>query len=889
MKIRKTLGIDLGTTNSVIALLDPTDSALLTGRDAQGRAIQPSVLACAAGPDRLVAGWSARQLRRSGQPLVSSAKRSMGLERRFSLGPERTLTPIEVSAGILSHCRDLLAATLNDPRYLLDTAIITMPAYFNHNQIEDTRRAGELAGFEVVELLHEPTAAAAYYSWVEGHEDATYLVYDLGGGTFDVSVIRRRLGDYEVLGVSGDPFLGGDDFDRLLASHLQEILERSHPHRISFDLKGETGRVNFAALIDVAERLKVELSEKPGAECDENVAIDETGEQARLHAIVERSTFEALIRDKVHRTIETCHDALTRAREKCGLNLADIDHVILVGGSSRIPLVRETIRTAFCNPGLPEHVRNLEPLLHEPDLCVAYGAALRAGMHGTRYVFPVVRSDGEPAGLLPDLDVELLGDAGLDVELHWTSPVNVRTTHYVLTGVLRGPGAAEVRHGGSLRVRCFATGLTEEVFVGRDGTFSLGLELQAETDNALEVTVCDNLGRELTRIPACVRHRAQSGNGSPGLGVLPTQLITKPLSIEVLDRKRQRIKQILAPVGAALPGSFQTTCRTIDQSGKILVPIFEENRVIKQMALDGLDRSLPVGSPVDVEFHIDVRHSVEVRVHVREANRSERVTLEGPPPPHVPSQQEIDEVRDRIEDLLHGLAGGVRSRIKARMGQVVGELYEARHYDDEPKAIQRMAELRDLLQQAESEKSRQLEPPWTRFAQLAQHCRSLAGEAARITGRAREEMADYVKAQERHAERAYHERNQPLYHECWLNLERYLYSLQDICRGSSAEQQEGISENPEEQARGEVERFRNYLSRVWKEVRGRGRKDLEPKLAEIARKSQGLSRGVKDDPTETIRTVRRWMKELCKIEWLAREGRGLDDEGNTTGLLEGTI
>src|SRR5207244_144826 len=157
----------------------------------------------------------------------------------------------------------VLAATLNDPRQLLDAAIITMPAYFNHNQIEDTRRAGELAGFEVVELLHEPTAAAIYYSWLENHGDATYLVYDLGGGTFDVSVIRRRLGDYEVLSVSGDPFLGGDDFDRLLATHLIEkalfsrecsasadsaLAERSRSNEKSFDLATPTGAVNFARL-----------------------------------------------------------------------------------------------------------------------------------------------------------------------------------------------------------------------------------------------------------------------------------------------------------------------------------------------------------------------------------------------------------------------------------------------------------------------------------------------------------------------------------------------------------------------------------------------------------------------------------------------------------------
>src|SRR5205807_8985290 len=146
---------------------------------------------------------------------------------------------------------DMLARTLNDPRQLLDSAIITMPAYFNHNQIEATRQAGELAGYEVVELLHEPTAAAVYYSWLGGHGDATYLVYDLGGGTFDVSIIRKRFDDYEVLSVSGDPFLGGDDFDRLLASHLQQSVSQGRD--LNFDLTTPEGAANFAALVRAAE------------------------------------------------------------------------------------------------------------------------------------------------------------------------------------------------------------------------------------------------------------------------------------------------------------------------------------------------------------------------------------------------------------------------------------------------------------------------------------------------------------------------------------------------------------------------------------------------------------------------------------------------------------
>ncbi len=151
MKIRKSVGIDLGTTNSVIALLDATDSVLITGQDEHGQKTIPSVVGCQGDSGRAVVGRAAAALRGNPAGPVSSVKRHMGLERTISLGPE-SLTPPQVSARILGKLRELLAATLNDARYLLDSAIITMPAYFNHNQIEATRQAGELAGFDVVEF-----------------------------------------------------------------------------------------------------------------------------------------------------------------------------------------------------------------------------------------------------------------------------------------------------------------------------------------------------------------------------------------------------------------------------------------------------------------------------------------------------------------------------------------------------------------------------------------------------------------------------------------------------------------------------------------------------------------------------------------------------------------
>ncbi|MGH7222845.1 MAG: Hsp70 family protein, partial [Gemmataceae bacterium] len=743
--VRKTVGIDLGTTNSVIARLDATDSTLLSGQDEQGRRTFPSLVGWHSEHKRVVAGRAAVcGLARSAeivkpQAALASVKRFMGLPREFPLGPNQ-LTPPEVSACILRLLRDMLARTLNDPRQLLDSAIITMPAYFNHNQIEATRQAGELAGFEVVELLHEPTAAAIYYSWLGHHGDAAYLVYDLGGGTFDVSIIRHRLDDYEVLSVSGDPFLGGDDFDRLLATHLVETgswfvgqafqpdASPIPPETLQrlFDLSTPAGAENFARLVQTAESIKIELTDTERVERYlPDLIRDEDGRSITLEASVERGAFHRLIRDKVDRTIDCCRDALARARERAGLSLSDIDYVILVGGASRVPLVRDTVRAAFCNAELVEHVRNLDPLLHEPDLCVAYGAALRAATHGTHYLFP-------------------------GIELHLTSPVNTRDLAYQATGVVRLDSVDAALDGGSVRIRSLATGLMEEAFLDERGTFAQDVELQPETDNALEFAVCDGAGREMARVIVMVRH--QSGAPQLGQAVLPTQLITKPLQIEVLSRGGQRVKQVVAPIGATLPGVFQCTCRTHDQAGRIVVPIFEENRIVKQMAIEDLDPSLPIGSPVAVEFAIDVKHTIEVRVRVHQGGefgeRCETATLSAPPPPRRPTRADIDEVQKQIEELLPQFSGTFRTRLRARAMQIRQDLFEALRYDDEPKSIQRMAELRELLQQLETSRGQMLDPPWPRFAQRVQHCLSLAAEVAAQTGREAEELCEHIRAQE---------------------------------------------------------------------------------------------------------------------------------------------
>jgi molecular chaperone DnaK len=892
--IRKTVGIDLGTTNSVIALLDAADSALLTGVDENGRATYPSVVGWHPGEGRIVTGYAALALRdTTGTLPLSSVKRCMGLERRFTLGPE-SLTPVDLSARILCGLREQLARTLADRTYRLDRAVITMPAYFNHDQIEATRRAGELAGFEVAELLHEPTAAAIYYSRVENHDDATYLVYDLGGGTFDVSIIRRRLGDCEVLGVSGDPFLGGDDFDRALATYFVEHGAWSDSHADGstwnidrkrrllpanvaiFDPLTPAGAVNFARLAHVAATMKIQLSDVDRTSRYVPALVrDPDGRSISAELSIERAAFEGLIKDMVSRTINCCQEALARARERAAIRLSDIDYVVLVGGSSRVPLVRQTVRTAFCNLALSERARCPEPLMHEPDLCVAYGAALRAASHGTRYLFPA------------------RGTEAAALEIHVTSLACSRDVQFELTGIGRVLSVDEnassralsvVRDGFSVRIRT-TNGLVDEVFLDDRGTFALNVELRPETDNAFELTLCDGAGTEVARLITTVRH--SSGARALEPGVLPTQLIVKPLQIEVLDSARRRVKQIVAPVGAPLPGVFRCTCRTRDNAGRVVVPLFEENRVVHELVIDGLDPDLPIGSTVEVELAVDVKHTVTVSVRVQggaDGERRETATVAAAPPAGRPTRADLEELHGRLDEVLEKLAGIVRSRFRVRASQLERDLQEALRYDDEPKAVVRLAELRDLLEQAEAACGQSLDPPWPRFALLVRRCLDLAAELADRSGRERDDLFEHVRAQERYAEQAHAEVNQTLYRECWDNLDKYAAYLDSLCHDTLPGPAQRMLP-PDEEAREGLERFRSYLASIWKQARGKDRHDLEARLREVAQQAGGLSVRVKTEPHDVLRAVRRLATEIVKVEEeLTGSRRPSDDDA---GLLEG--
>jgi hypothetical protein len=235
---------------------------------------------------------------------------------------------------------------------------------------------------------------------------------------------------------------------------------------------------------------------------------------------------------------------------------------------------------------------------------------------------------------------------------------------------------------------------------------------------------------------------------------------------------------------------------------------------------------------------------MEVSVRVRDAGRSEKAVIHGPPPPRPPTRGEVEETHAEIDEALKTLSGSVRTRCKARLTQLTQDLREALFYEDQPRAIQRMAELLDLRQQVERERNQVLDPPWPRFTQLVHRCHDLVDGIVELTGRPRAELADPIHAHLRYAERAYQEKNQALYRECWVNLERYASSLEDLRRASTrneAEEGEEWKRDPEDDARAEAERFRHYLAAVWKQAHARGRTDLDERLGRIARQGQGLA------------------------------------------------
>jgi molecular chaperone DnaK len=352
------LGIDLGTTNSEIAIYRDDRPEVL--RDDQGRIILPSVVGLTETGELLVGEEARNQFLLYPERTVRSIKRRMGSDAKVQLG-EREYTPQEISAIILSRLKEIAQARLGRP---IRKAVITVPAYFSDTQRQATREAGEIAGLEVARIINEPTAAALVYEAGQ-HQGKRILVYDLGGGTFDVSVVRIEQGVVEVISSHGNNHLGGDDFDHKIVEHVLEHLKLKHGVDVADRPQA------MARILRSAEDAKKQLSDHPYARIAEEYLAEHSGQPVNLDLELSREEYEDMIAPFIEETLGAIHIAL----ESAGLTSSQVDEILLVGGATRTPLIRRRLVEAFGTQPRGEV---------DPDLCVAMGAAIQgAAMTGT--------------------------------------------------------------------------------------------------------------------------------------------------------------------------------------------------------------------------------------------------------------------------------------------------------------------------------------------------------------------------------------------------------------------------------------------------------------------------------------------------------------------------
>jgi len=374
----KVIGIDLGTTNSCVAILEGKDVRVI--ENAEGARTTPSMIAFAKNGERLVGQSAKRQAVTNPMGTLYAVKRLIGrrfddpmVQKDINLAPFKivkapngdawvevdgqTYAPQQISAMVLTKMKETAEAHLGEK---VSQAVITVPAYFNDAQRQATKEAGTVAGLEVLRIINEPTAAALAYG-MEQKKGGTIAVYDLGGGTFDVSVLEIGDGVFEVKSTNGDTFLGGEDFDQRIIDYLADEFRKEQ----GIDLRGD--KLALQRLKEAAEKAKIELSSSKETEVNLPFITADASGPKHLVMKVTRSKLEALVDDLISRTMEPCRQALKDA----GLAANEVDEVILVGGMTRMPKVVEAVRQFFGK----EPARNVNP-----DEVVAIGAAIQGGV-----------------------------------------------------------------------------------------------------------------------------------------------------------------------------------------------------------------------------------------------------------------------------------------------------------------------------------------------------------------------------------------------------------------------------------------------------------------------------------------------------------------------------
>ncbi len=633
MRISRAVGIDLGTTYSRIGILDMEYKVIHLWKDGFGKATVPSVVQWDPEKKEFKVGEDALLTRHKKPYPIRSIKRSMGFNVAIEHGDIK-MHPEDVSAEILKFlkkCGETLVAEKfgksSDGKtpYIVDRAIVTIPAYFNNPQIEATRKAAELSGLKTLELLHEPTAATLYYCWHHKINDGNFLVYDLGGGTFDVSILRRSEGVFEILGICGDMVLGGDTFDMALASFILDNLKKGGKYNLNLDVqKDPQDKALFDYYVWRAEGIKMQLStEMQVLFCDGACPFpDKNGNAIHVEMKITRPQFEELIAPHINRSIdEIVKTALNLASEKAKgtfKGLEDIDYILLVGGSTWIPFVKSTVREKLCKKGdKPGRAKCEDVFQDEPDECVAMGAALQAAASGG-----IIYKDEEN-----------------NLSVHIKSAALVSNEEYRLRGNVYRDDPEKEKAGSPFNgysINLLQDGESfGETEVGVDGGFCFeGIYLDPGKASKVTLALHNLEHKEIGRYTRTV------GLGE-GVGNEGATVNSQPIWLWVLKNNGAWVKEILVEASESLPCEKEFLFFT-DNPKMITFWLYQGNVEIKKVT-QTFDVELPIGTKIDFSMHLDIQSNIIIRSKI-EGLAPFVMELEPPPPPKPPTKEDVDNL-----------------------------------------------------------------------------------------------------------------------------------------------------------------------------------------------------------------------------------------------------
>jgi molecular chaperone DnaK len=844
--VSKGVGIDLGTTNSAVAVMNRTDTEVLIHRDTTTKSLTtPSCVWKAPNTGEIVVGRKAfRRVGTAPEP-IRSVKRLMGHPGTVRLTDE-DVAPEQVSAAILSEMKrqveqDVAAWDTPSASWVVDRAIITVPAYFDHPNIEATRKAAELAGLEVLDLLHEPTAAACYHCWQTGTTNGTFLVYDLGGGTFDVSVVQCKAGAFEVLGISGNTRLGGDDIDTAVALRIQDQLIREG---YALDLEPERDpedRLRFNQLRFLAEGVKKALSTQTEfMVSDSGTLRDKNGEPVIIESMWERGEFESIARSVVERTIPYCDDAVKLATTRAGITLADVDEVILAGGSTHIPLVRELVTSELCassggSSGRPVRAKCAEPVYEKVDTVVALGAAIRASAVGGLATYDSRRR--------------------VRVSFRGTGASDTTTTR--VGGKVEVLGQEDIDLDGG-HVRLLTAEYEDETDLRRGGAFSFtGVPLQPGAETVLTFEVFDAEG---TLVTTAGRPVSQETVSRPtGLSADTSQL-AKAFLLEV-DRGGKPYLKELIPALTHLPTSTDFTFSHPGDTELVLFSLYQRRRKIQVIEVP-VPSTTPRGTPIRFNVEIDGLAMITVRGTIGSTEFDALVVQ--PPDRTMPAPDEITALERGFAEAVLYLPTGERALAEVKWTMAKDSFDAATARRDERLAVHEFEEMEALLADITGV-DEPLNPPKQVFDQLVAQCRELC-EFLRHGAAAGQpydhaELSKSIDAQCDQGERAFRESDQRAYSEALVMLQGIYDHLVTIARQllppDNRSQAERITDT--------IDALRKDAARVAMVAGARGRPDFVEEIDGILRKLDELARDARRDPQRTLNKLGQLRARLEQI------------------------